>query len=117
MDVDSEDLTPYFHDIVEFMHSAMSSGGRVFVHWYAISSFKLISSRRGKSRSATFVLAYLMSKHSHNLDAALEYAKQKRSVVQPNPGFMQQLRNFESNLTKQLSSQDNNTSVTVVEEM
>ena len=49
-----------------------------------------------------------MSKHSHNLEDALQYVKQRRSIVQPNPGFMQQLRDFESNLTSQQPSEENN---------
>mmetsp|Transcript_152 Transcript_152/g.203 ORF Transcript_152/g.203 Transcript_152/m.203 type:complete len:195 (-) Transcript_152:74-658(-) len=97
IDIKQEDLTPYFDDIVEFIHSAISSGGRVFVHC-----------RRGKSRSASFVLAYLMSKHSHSLDDALEFVKQKRPIVRPNPGFINQLKEFESKLSNQKST-DNTT--------
>lgn len=45
----------------------------------------------GKSRSATCVIAYLMQKYNINTSEALAYVRRARSIVEPNPGFMEQL--------------------------
>jgi len=51
----------------------------------------VFSSAMGKSRSATCVIAYLMQKHHIGPLDALSYLRQARSIVEPNPGFMEQL--------------------------
>jgi protein-tyrosine phosphatase len=55
----------------------------------------LIHCRVGKSRSATFILAYLMKYENMNLKDSLEFLKSKRSIIQPNIYFFQNLINFE----------------------
>lgn len=45
----------------------------------------------GKSRSATCVVAYLMSRHSLSPTEALERARIGRPMLEPNEGFMHQL--------------------------
>jgi dual specificity phosphatase 12 len=48
----------------------------------------------GKSRSATCVVAYLMSTFDLGVDEALKRLRESRPFVEPNPGFMDQLRLF-----------------------
>lgn len=48
----------------------------------------------GKSRSATCVIAYLMSKCHISPQEALAQVKQCRPLVEPNDGFMQQLEMY-----------------------
>jgi len=56
MDVPWENLQKYFQPSVRFIKEAIESGGSVFVHCYA-----------GMSRSATIVVAYLMSEHNFEM--------------------------------------------------
>lgn len=41
------------------------------------------------------VIAFAMKEFAMSLDDALKHVKKRRSVVQPNPGFMKQLRIYE----------------------
>ena len=66
---------------VEFVTSAVRRGGRVLVHCH-----------RGRSRSASVVVAALMQLKSWDLDTALRHVRACRPVAQPNDGFMAQLR-------------------------
>lgn len=51
----------------------------------------LVHCNKGVSRSASFVLGYLMKTGGLRLDAALDLLKSKRSIVQPNDSFMTQV--------------------------
>jgi len=47
----------------------------------------------GVSRSATVVIAYLLSEKLHgSVDEAMAYVRTKRSCIKPNDGFVRQLR-------------------------
>lgn len=51
----------------------------------------------GKSRSATLIIAYLLSTHPHlSPSSALHLIRQTHSLAEPNPGFMQQLQLYHS---------------------
>lgn len=50
----------------------------------------------GRSRSATCVLMYIMKRFGVNFEDALEYVKIRREDVDPNEGFLTQLREFEA---------------------
>lgn len=49
----------------------------------------------GVSRSASTVIAYAMKEFRWSLEKAYKYVKEKRSVAQPNAGFMKQLAEYE----------------------
>lgn len=49
----------------------------------------------GVSRSASTVIAYAMKEFGWPLEKAYNYVKQKRSITQPNAGFMRQLSEYE----------------------
>ena len=51
---------------------------------------------RGKSRSATVVLAYLMQKNCWTLERALKKVRARRECVAPHDGFLAQLKLYES---------------------
>ncbi|GAA6213858.1 dual specificity protein phosphatase 13-like [Lates japonicus] len=63
----------------EFIHQALTSGGKVFVHCAV-----------GVSRSAALVLAYLMIHHHLTLLSSVRCVQQKRWIF-PNRGFLRQL--------------------------
>ena len=59
---------------------------RVVVHCYD-----------GISRSATIVIEYLMKMNNMNYLNPFKYVKQKRNIIEPNIGFIQQLKLYEKN--------------------
>ena len=59
----------------------------------------LINCFAGISRSSTIVIAYLMNKYNMNLDDAYSHVFNRRSIIQPNPGFLKILKLYENYLT------------------
>lgn len=84
MDSEKEDILVSLDKVSEFIDKNMELGNTVLVHCMA-----------GSSRSASFVIAYLMKKHSWCFEKAYVYTKSKRAQVFPNSGFMRQLRIYE----------------------
>lgn len=85
-DLPTFDLSPYFYPAAEFIHQALTSGGKVFVHCAV-----------GVSRSAALVLAYLMIHHHLSLLSSIRCVQQKRWIF-PNRGFLQQLIGLDQKL-------------------
>ncbi|CAK81997.1 unnamed protein product (macronuclear) [Paramecium tetraurelia] len=54
----------------------------------------------GVSRSATLVIAYLMQMYNYSLQVALTFLIGRRPQINPNPGFMQQLQQFDFELNR-----------------
>lgn len=79
-DSNSEDLSPLFYRTLDWIQSAVSGGGRVLVHC-----------KEGVSRSATFVIAYLMWRFSMPLDKAHDAIRKTRPICNPNAGFTYRL--------------------------
>ena len=76
-----EDLNDDFWRGVDVISEAISGGGCVLVHC-----------RRGISRSAALVVAYLMEARKLSFDAAFSLLKQQRPAVNINQGFVEQLK-------------------------
>lgn len=91
-DIPSYNLAKHFHEGADFINDALQSGGTVFIHCAA-----------GISRSVSLTLAYFLKHERMNLAAAHSLVKSKRYIANPNPGFMQQLRRFESMLAQEKS--------------
>jgi protein-tyrosine phosphatase len=72
---------------VEFIDTHRTNGRTVFVHC-----------RNGVSRSGMVIVAYLMWEHGWTRDDALKFAREKRSIVRPNPAFMDRLAEWEKAL-------------------
>jgi protein-tyrosine phosphatase len=58
----------------------------------------LIHCAAGISRSATLLISYLMNKHQTTFEDCLVFVAIKRPCVQPNAGFVTQLKKFQSDL-------------------
>lgn len=69
------------------MESACANNESLFVHC-----------QMGKSRSVSFIIAYLMKFQKMKLDEAYLYVKKLRRVAFPNIGFMRELKEFEKQL-------------------
>ena len=86
-DIKETCIADYFEDAFKFIDNAMNCDkSRILIHC-----------KEGVSRSATIVIAYLMQRNKKKLDETLKSVKNKREVVDPNDGFMQQLCDFEQN--------------------
>lgn len=92
VDKSHQDLTHVMEEALDFMFSAVNSGGKLFVHC-----------QQGVSRSASFCCAFFMKRDGIGLDAALAILSCKRHIVQPNAGFLRQLRDFEAQVRKNKS--------------
>jgi len=73
-------LSDYFQAVFQFITNALDTNGRILVHCFA-----------GKSRSASFVIAYLMEFQNMNYVDAFKHVQTHRAVVEPNLGFQLQL--------------------------
>lgn len=78
-----------FQESFEFIRNALVNGGVVLVHCF-----------QGVSRSASIIIGYLITYNSMNFEQAYDYLKHKRACVNPNYGFMNQLRNYAKRLNK-----------------
>lgn len=86
-DTANDDISKYFIVSSDFIEQARESGKSVLVHC-----------TMGMSRSSSIVLAYLVRHQGMTLAQALVHVKERRPVTSPNPGFMQQLVEFERSI-------------------
>jgi len=86
-DEPQENAKKFFRITNRFINEALQSGGRILIH-----------SVEGKSRCATFVLAYLISNEGIKLKDGLQILRQFVAEVEPNEGFMQQLAQYDLEL-------------------
>ncbi|XP_038041330.2 dual specificity protein phosphatase 22-A-like isoform X1 [Anas platyrhynchos] len=77
----------HFKECIKFIHECRLRGGGCLVHCLA-----------GVSRSTTVLVAYLMTVTELGWERCLAATRAVRSYASPNPGFQQQLRDYESTL-------------------
>eukprot|EP00123_Amoebidium_parasiticum_P001703 comp12865_c0_seq1/m.8041 comp12865_c0_seq1/g.8041 ORF comp12865_c0_seq1/g.8041 comp12865_c0_seq1/m.8041 type:complete len:572 (-) comp12865_c0_seq1:108-1823(-) len=87
------DLLSHLDLAVQFIEDAKNNDSRILVHC-----------QMGVSRSASAVIAYGMKAYGWTVDQSLAFVKARRSCVQPNKGFMDQLRAYEVVLRQRASS-------------
>jgi len=85
-DTEDQEILTYFDDSIAFIEEARKNG-KVLVHCQA-----------GVSRSATLVIAWLMKMHKKQLKDAIVFLRERRSIIEPNIGFMEQLEKYEKSL-------------------
>lgn len=98
VDHPSADISTYFEAVVDFIDQATKQKQKVLVHCHA-----------GVSRSTTVVVAFLMKTKRWPYKKALNYVKQRRYIVDPNFGFVEQLRKFEESLGLSSPAEENKT--------
>ncbi|XP_014288725.1 serine/threonine/tyrosine-interacting protein [Halyomorpha halys] len=81
----TENIIHLFPIVKKFVDECLASGGKVLVHGNA-----------GISRSAALVLAYIMERYGITCKRAHEIVQHRRFCINPNEGFMAQLREFEA---------------------
>lgn len=89
-DLDTTNLYAYFSTTTDFINQAMRNNAACLVHCHA-----------GVSRSATIVLAWVMKTYRLRRDDAIEFVRDRRPVIQPNDGFLEQLAQWEAEIAKQ----------------
>lgn len=83
-DEEATDLLSHFNETYKFIKEAKDSEGKVLVHC-----------KMGISRSASCTISFIMKEYGKDLTSALIHAKEKRSIVNPNKGFIKQLEVYE----------------------
>ncbi|XP_032685919.1 serine/threonine/tyrosine-interacting protein-like isoform X2 [Odontomachus brunneus] len=83
-DTATENIIQHFQNVKTFIDEGLNSGGQVLVHGNA-----------GISRSAALVLAYMMETYGLSQTQAYAIVQQRRFCINPNEGFMTQLREYE----------------------
>jgi protein-tyrosine phosphatase len=82
-----EPISQYFYRVHDIISNSVAENKNVIVHCAA-----------GMSRSATLVIAYLMIENKWYFEAAYDYVKRKRPIIEPNIGFVRQLKDLEFKL-------------------
>ncbi len=80
-DVPDANIKPIADIVVKIIDHYLSLGKKVLVHC-----------EMGISRSASLVIAYIMQKEGKNFEESLKHVKEKRNIVNPNIGFVNQLK-------------------------
>ena len=82
-DYENFELYDYFDEANEFINKCRLEGGVLLVHC-----------KYGISRSASFIIAYLIKYMRYTVDYAFNFVFQKRNQIKPNEGFMRQLNKY-----------------------
>lgn len=85
-DSNEDDLAKHFERAFRFIDKGRRHGG-VLVHCHA-----------GFSRSPSITIGYLMSRQQLSFEEAYNYIKSKDSLIEPNEGFVEQLKQLEKRL-------------------
>ena len=89
VDFPTEDLRGHLDTLCDFIHDALSEQqNKVLVHCLA-----------GLSRSPAVVIAYLMKHHNMTFAEAHNFVFERRPMISPNNGFVEQLKKYEADLS------------------
>ena len=86
-DDQDERISEHFFTVYNIISKALSENKNVIVHCAA-----------GMSRSPSLVIAYLMIENRWCYEEAYNYVKSRRPIVEPNIGFVKQLKALEYKL-------------------
>ncbi|CAG9569787.1 unnamed protein product [Danaus chrysippus] len=82
-DTPNTNLLAYFPMSNAFIEEGLQKGN-VIVHCHF-----------GVSRSATLVIAFIMQKYKISYEQAFNFVRQRRRFINPNPGFVSQLKEYQ----------------------
>ena len=86
-DDESERISDHFFKVHSIISKAVTDNKNIIVHCAA-----------GMSRSASLVIAYLMIENRWSYEETYNFVKNKRPIVDPNIGFVKQLKGLEFKL-------------------
>lgn len=94
-DTENEDIISNFYRLLPIINKSLIEGKAV-----------LVFCKLGRSRSCSIVTAYLIFYKHMTTDEALDFIRSKRSQINPNPGYIRQLRQFEEEVREQRKKKD-----------
>jgi protein-tyrosine phosphatase len=86
-DDEDERISEHFFSVHKIISEALTHNKNVIVHCAA-----------GMSRSPTLVIAYFMIENRWSYEETINFVKKKRPIVEPNIGFVKQLKSLEYRL-------------------
>jgi len=95
-DVEGEDIITEFYRLLPIIHTELINHRSVLIHCV-----------HGKSRSCSIVASYLIYYKNMTTGEALEFIKKKRTQIDPNPGYIRQLKQFEEEIKKTKENKKN----------
>jgi len=94
-DVEDENIIDDIKRLLPIIHNELMNGRGVLCHCM-----------QGKSRSVSIVAAYLIKYRNMTTNEAIEFIKSKRTQIDPNPGYMIQLIQFEKEIKEKKIKND-----------
>eukprot|EP01083_Nonionella_stella_P036093 98493_1 len=91
-DDEEAEIQSHFEKGIAFIVNALHQNNPPKIH-----NRVLIHCQSGVSRSATMVIAYLMKMKHMCFKDAYKYTQHRREIIEPNDGFVQQLKLYEKN--------------------
>ena len=96
-------MTPIFPDDFKYENIEINDNQNENILKHLVKGIKFIEQSQicythcqlGKSRSASFVIAYVMYKNKMHFSEAFDFVKEKRPFAFPNEGFQWQLEDFD----------------------
>lgn len=76
-------IRPELRQLFELIEATLQRGENILLHCMG-----------GVSRSATFMIAYVMWKQKLGFEEAFDYVRSRRQIVNPKPGFLEQLQAY-----------------------
>lgn len=89
-DSENYDIAQHFDECFKIIKDCIDRKERILIHCQG-----------GYSRSPTIVIAYLMKFYGKSLEAAFDYVKRRRDIINPNQGFIRQLSELEMELNEE----------------
>ena len=89
IDSEYENIVSHFNKSNNFIQKSLDNNEKILIHCIC-----------GVSRSATLVIAYLLSIKYNNLQNILDELRIKRDIINPNDNFIKQLILYESKLNE-----------------
>ena len=86
-DDEDERISEYFFSVHKIISNALTHNKNIIVHCAA-----------GMSRSPTLVIAYFMIENRWSYEEAINFVRKRRPIVEPNIGFVKQLKSLEFKL-------------------
>ena len=83
-DLSNQNIRQYFDKTYKLIDYAVTNNKNIYIHCMA-----------GISRSSTILIAYYMKKYCIPLNQAMKMVSDRRNIIQPNPGFIEQLKDYE----------------------
>ena len=89
-DMDDEDIVSEIERLLPEIRKSILEGNSILIHCML-----------GASRSATIAAAYLIKYKNMSVEEAIRFMKEKRSCVNPNQGYINQLKLFEEKVKEE----------------